>query len=84
VRFGQVSIFQKRVSYDSIRGAKLDKSLLIEGWGIHLGPRGWIWNMCGCDVIDLELDGGRLRLSTDDLEGLLARQRERCGVPDGD
>ena len=84
VRFGPVSLFQKRVRYDSIRGVKLDKSLLIEGWGIHLGPRGWIWNIWGRDVIDLELDGGRLRLGTDDPEGLLAHIRERCKLPIGD
>ena len=84
VRFGPVSLFQKRLRYDSIRGVKLDRSLLVEGWWIHLGPRGWIWNIGGRDVIDLELDGGRLRLGTDDPDGLLAHQRERCGLPDGD
>ena len=84
VRFGPVSLFQKRLSYESIRGVKLDKSLFIEGWGIHFGPRGWIWNIWGRDVIDLELDGGRLRLGTDDPGGLLAHLRERCVLPDGD
>jgi len=80
VRFGPLTLARKRVSYDSITEVCHDRSLLIEGWGIHLGPRGWVWNLWGRDVVEIELKKGRLRLGTDDPEGLLAHLRERCDL----
>jgi hypothetical protein len=80
VRFGPLPGFKKRVSYDAITGVCRDRSLLIEGWGIHLGPRGWVWNLWGREVVEIELEEGRLRLGTDDPEGLLAHLKERCGL----
>jgi hypothetical protein len=80
VRYGPLPSFRKRVRYDGVRGAKRDRSLLIEGWGIHLGPRGWIWNLWGRGVVELEREEGRLRIGTDDPEGLIAHLRERCDL----
>lgn len=80
VRFGPLPGFKKRVSYDSITGVCRDRSLLIEGWGIHLGPRGWVWNLWGREVVEIELNKKRFRLGTDDPEGLLAHLRERCDL----
>ena len=77
---GPLPGFKKRVSYDSITGACRDRSLLIEGWGIHLGPRGWVWNLWGRDVVEIELTEGRLRLGTDDPDGLLSHLKERCDL----
>lgn len=53
-------------------------STLSEGWGIHFGPRGWIWNIWGRGVVELEFDKGRLRVGTDDSEGLIELLQERC------
>ena len=80
VRYGPLPSFRKRVRYDGVRGGKRDRSLLIEGWGIHLGPRGWIWNLWGREVVELEREEGRLRIGTDDPEGLIAHLRERCDL----
>jgi hypothetical protein len=41
------------------------------GWGIHLTPQGWLYNVGGAGAIQLELrDGRRLRVGTDEPERL--------------
>ncbi len=80
VSFGPLSILRRRVSYDRVRAVRRDRSRLIEGWGIRRGPRGWIWNIWGREVVELDLDKGRLRIGTDDPEGLLALLQDRCDL----
>jgi hypothetical protein len=82
VRFGPLTLVRKRVRYDAVRDLRRDRSLLIEGWGIHLGPRGWIWNIWGREVVELDLEKGRIRIGTDDPEGLISHLRERCDLTD--
>ncbi|NRA95947.1 MAG: hypothetical protein HRU14_07020 [Planctomycetes bacterium] len=80
VHFGPLPIARRRVRYERIRAVRRDRSRLIEGWGIHLGPRGWIWNLWGREVVELDLDKGRLRIGTDDPEGLTAFLQDRCNL----
>jgi hypothetical protein len=41
------------------------------GWGIHLTPQGWLYNVGGAGAVQLELrDGRRLRVGTDEAERL--------------
>jgi hypothetical protein len=41
------------------------------GWGIHLTPQGWLYNVGGARAVQLELqDGRRLRVGTDEPERL--------------
>ena len=41
------------------------------GWGIHLTPHGWLYNVGGTGAIQLELrDGRRLRVGSDEPERL--------------
>ena len=41
------------------------------GWGIHLTPHGWLYNVGGMGAIQLELrDGRRLRVGSDEPERL--------------
>jgi hypothetical protein len=41
------------------------------GWGIHLTPHGWLYNVGGAGAVQLELrDGRRLRVGTDEPERL--------------
>ena len=43
------------------------------GWGIHLTPTGWLYNVAGRGAVELELhDGRRLRIGTDQPEQLCA------------
>jgi hypothetical protein len=57
------------------------------GWGIHLTPRGWLYNVSGREAVELEfVDGHRLRIGTDEPERLceaIATMRGVSGRPAG-
>ena len=41
------------------------------GWGIHLTPYGWLYNVSGFDAVAIKLrDGRKFALGTDDPDGL--------------
>ena len=43
------------------------------GWGIHLTPYGWLYNVSGWDAVAITLRNGRhFSLGTDDPQGLTA------------
>lgn len=43
------------------------------GWGIHLTPYGWLYNVSGLDAVAIALrDGRKFALGTDDPHGLVA------------
>ena len=42
------------------------------GWGIHLTPYGWLYNVSGLDAVAITLRNGRkFALGTDDPDGLV-------------
>ena len=42
------------------------------GWGIHLTPYGWLYNVSGFDAVAITLrDGGKFAFGTDDPHGLV-------------
>ena len=42
------------------------------GWGIHLTPRGWLYNVSGLEAVEVVFsDGRRRRIGTDDTAGLM-------------
>jgi len=46
------------------------------GWGIHLTPRGWLYNVSGFDAVAITLrDGGKFALGTNDPSGLTTALR---------
>jgi len=46
------------------------------GWGIHLTPYGWLYNVSGFDAVTVTLrDGRKFALGTDDPHGLVAAIR---------
>lgn len=81
LRFGPIPLVGKRVSYDSIESVERARSRVIDGWGVHWVPgRGWTWNIHGFDCVELELSGGRrLRVGTDDPEGLALHLERATG-----
>ena len=83
IGFGPWRVFRTQVPYDEILSAAPGRSALIDGWGIHLIPgRGWTWNIHGFAAVELRLRGGkRLRIGTDDREGLAAFLAARAGLP---
>ena len=41
------------------------------GWGIHLFPGGWVFNVSGFAALELQMENGRkYRIGTDDPAGL--------------
>jgi len=46
------------------------------GWGIHLTPYGWLYNVAGLDAVAItSRDGRKFALGTDDPDGLVAAIR---------
>jgi hypothetical protein len=78
VRFGPIPLFRKRIPYDRISNVEPARSSLIDGWGVHFIPgRGWTWNLWGWNCVRLTIDGGTLRVGTDDSERLADVIRSR-------
>ena len=74
ISFGPLPIFRRRLLYARLEKVEVSRSRLLDGWGIHLCTRGgWVWNLWGFDCVDIDFTGGKkLRLGTDDPEGLAA------------
>ncbi|MDY0170043.1 MAG: hypothetical protein RBS80_26095 [Thermoguttaceae bacterium] len=78
IRFGPLPLFRRRVRYDDILEAEMGRTTFLDGWGIHWSPwGGWVWNVCGHDCVLLRLKRGKLKIGTDDAEGLAGFVRSR-------
>src|ERR1022692_4030331 len=72
IRFGPVPLFGRSVKYADIEKVEIGRTLILDGWGIHLSIRGgWVWNLWGrnCVVVHFR-SGGVLRIGTDDTQNL--------------
>jgi hypothetical protein len=64
---------RKRLSLAEISAYRLVTNPWYYGWGIHLTPHGWLYNVSGFDAVELALKNGRkLRVGTDDARQLSA------------
>ena len=71
VRFGPFPLFRRRIPYNDIVDVEQSRTTFLEGWGIHWSPLGgWVRNMWGHDCVVLRLKRGKLKIGTDDAEGL--------------
>jgi hypothetical protein len=72
ISFGPLPLFRRRILYANIQSVERSRTTFLEGWGIHLSPGGgWVWNLWGLDCVDVYFKNGRrLRIGTDDPEGL--------------
>jgi len=78
INFGPLPLLRRQVRYDEIVSVKRGRTAWIDGWGIHLVPgRGWTWNVWGRDCAELQVNGSRLRVGTNDPDGLVAMIEER-------
>ncbi|MEY3458779.1 MAG: hypothetical protein RL215_1936, partial [Planctomycetota bacterium] len=79
VRFGPIPLFRTTVKYSDIVSAAVGRTLLLDGWGIHMSVRGgWVWNLWGRDCVVVGFrTSGTLRIGTDDAENLAAFLRSR-------
>ncbi|MBL8842088.1 MAG: hypothetical protein JNL90_11250 [Planctomycetes bacterium] len=79
IAFGPLALFRRRVPYAAMRGAKAIALGWSHGIGIHLAPGGgWTWNVRGGAAVEITLERGRLLVSSDDPNGLVAFLRQRA------
>jgi hypothetical protein len=64
-------IIRERVRLAEIVGCEPIRIRWWYGWGIHLTPYGWLYNVSGLDAVAITLrDGRKLVFGTDDPHGL--------------
>jgi hypothetical protein len=64
-------IIRKTVRLAEIVGCDPIRTRWWYGWGFHLTPRGWLYNVSGLDAVAITLrDGRKLVFGTDDPHGL--------------
>jgi len=74
-------IIRKRVRLAEIVGCEPIRIRWWYGWGIHLTPFGWLYNVSGLDAVAITLRAGRkFALGTDDPHGLTAAIRDAIRV----
>jgi hypothetical protein len=79
VSFGP-GIIRKRIRLAEIVGCEPIRIRWWYGWGIHLTPRGWLYNVSGFDAVAITLrDGQKFALGTDDPDGLVDAMRRSTG-----
>ena len=64
----------------TVASAKVVRTSLLEGWGIHYSRFGWLYNVSGFDAVAVTLNNGkRFCLGSDEPETLAAEltRRER-------
>jgi hypothetical protein len=68
-----IGIIRKRVQFAEIVGCETIRIRWWHGWGIHLTPYGWLYNVAGWDAVVITLRNDRkFALGTDDPHGLAA------------
>ena len=69
-------IICKKVRFAEIVGCNPIRIRWWYGWGIHLTPYGWLYNVSGFDAVAITLrDGRKFALGTDDPHGLVSAIR---------
>ena len=64
-------LLRKSVEREAIIGATPVRNPWWYGWGIHLTPRGWLYNVGGLDAVELALsNGSTLRIGSDEPAAL--------------
>jgi len=65
-------IIRKTVRLSEVVGCDPIRIHWWYGWGIHLTPYGWLYNVSGFDAVAITLrDGQKFALGTDDPHGLI-------------
>jgi hypothetical protein len=72
LRFG-IGLIRKRFAVADIQQAVIVKNRWYYGWGVKLGPSGWIFNVSGFDAVEIQMKNDRCyRIGTDEPGALLA------------
>jgi hypothetical protein len=67
-----IGLIRKRVRIAEIVGCESIRIRWWYGWGIHLTPYDWLYNVSGLEAVAITLRNGRkFALGTDDPHGLV-------------
>ena len=65
IRFGP-GVIRKKFHLKDIESCQAVKNRWYYGWGIHLTPRGWLFNVSGFSAVEIKLKSGKkYRIGTD-------------------
>jgi hypothetical protein len=65
IRFG-VGLIRKRFPLKDIASCRSVKNSWFYGWGIHMTPHGWLYNVSGLDAVEITTKSGKkYRIGTD-------------------
>ena len=79
-RFGPGTI-HKTVQVTEVESVEAVRNHWLYGWGIHLTPHGWLYNVSGLSAVQVRLKSGkRFRLGTDEPEELVRAITSAQGV----
>ena len=66
-----IGVIRRRFLLKEVESYRTVKNPVYYGWGIHLIPNGWIFNVSGLQAVELQMRNGRTyRIGTDDVRGL--------------
>ena len=70
LRFGP-GVIRKRIELANIASCEVVRNAWIYGWGIHLTPHGWLYNVAGRSAVQIVTkEGTTFRIGTDDPDNL--------------
>lgn len=82
IHFGPIPLFRRTVRYADIEKVDVGRTLILDGWGIHMSIRGgWVGNLWGRNCVVLHLKKGVLRIGTDDATNLAGFLDEKIPGP---
>lgn len=67
-----IGLIRRRIPLRDVRSWREFRNPWYSGWGIRMGPGGVLWNVSGFDAVQLELDGKRFRIGTDEPAALVS------------
>ena len=80
IRFGP-GVIRKDFSLKDVESCHVVKNPWYYGWGIHLTPHGWLYNVSGSYAVEIKMKTGtKYRIGTDvpdDLETAIRQSLER-------
>lgn len=71
LQFG-IGVIRKHFVLNDIQAYRAVRNPWYYGWGIHVIPGGWIFNVSGWEAVELQMkDGRKYRIGTDNAQGFM-------------
>jgi hypothetical protein len=69
-------LINKSFQVDEIREVRAVRNPWYYGWGIHMTPHGWLFNVAGSEAVELRFDSGnKVRIGSDEPSRLMTAIR---------